>query len=301
MSSVDFSEILIGLHENKVIPYIGPGALFDATNKQTGEAMPADSNSLILAMNNGRPMAPKLMYEFPRAAMNQELKRGRNFLGQFLTKLYGDTEYTRASVHNWLAEWKPAYVIDVNRDTQLQDSYADEKHTLILGLARITANHFRFKIYHYDGSRYTEITQEQLDTSLPVLFKPMGSPKPEANFIASDADYVDYITELMGGFAIPDFLKEYRKGKQYLLIGLPLNRDSERMVMSDIVHDAADKKGWVLNKNPTPKEIRYCKKIGLEILDADVEDFLDAVKLNCNEKRLISTIESLGNGEKARI
>ena len=277
MSSEVFSEILTGLYENQVVPYLGPGALFDATNKLTGAPMPADSNSLILAMNNGKPMAPKLMYEFPRAAMNQELKKGRNFLGQFLTKLYGETEYTRAAVHDWLAEWKPAYVIDINRDTQLQDSYADEEHTLIVGVARITASQFRFRIYHFDGSAYFEIPQEQVDLRLPILFKPMGTPKPEANFIASDADYVDYITELMGGFAIPDFLKEYRKEKQYLFIGMPLNRDSERMVMSDIVYGAAERKGWVLNKNPTDKEQRFCKKIGLEIIDAGVEDLLAAV------------------------
>jgi len=277
MSSDVFSEILTGLYENQVVPYLGPGALFDATNKLTGAPMPADSNSLILAMNNGKPMAPKLMYEFPRAAMNQELKKGRNFLGLFLTKLYGETEYTRAAVHDWLAEWKPAYVIDINRDTQLQDSYADEEHTLIVGVARITASQFRFRIYHFDGSAYFEIPQEQVDPRLPILFKPMGTPKPEANYIASDADYVDYITELMGGFAIPHFLKEYRKGKQYLFIGVPLNRDSERMVMSDIVYGAAEHKGWVLNKNPTAKEQRYCKKIGLEIIDAGVEDLLAAV------------------------
>ena len=277
MSSTVFSEILNGLYEKRVVPYIGPGALFDATNKLTGAAMPADSNSLILAMNNGNPMAPKLMYEFPRAAMNQELKKGRNFLGQFLTKLYGETEWTRAAVHDWLAEWKPSYVIDINRDTQLQDSYADVEHTLIVGVARITASQFRYKIYHFDGSDYFEIPQEQVDTRLPILFKPMGTPKPEANYIASDADYVDYITELMGGFAIPDFLKEYRKDKQYLFIGVPLNRDSERMVMSDIVYGAAGHKGWVLNKNPTAKELRYCKKIGLEIVNAGVEDLLAAV------------------------
>jgi hypothetical protein len=66
-------------------------------------------------MNDGRPMAPKLMYEFPRAAMNLELKRGRNFLGHFLTKLYGETEWTRASVHDWIAEWK--------RDNPMGSSY----------------------------------------------------------------------------------------------------------------------------------------------------------------------------------
>lgn len=276
MSANVFSEIFNGLYENTVVPYLGPGVLFDAKNQQTGAPMPADSDSLILAMNDGRPMAPKLMYEFPRAAMNLELKRGRSFLGQFFNKLYGETEWTRAALHDWLAEWKPKYVVDINRDTQLQETYADEEHTLIVGVARITASQYRFKLYHYDGSNYFEISQDQVDSRFPILFKPMGTPKPEGNYIASDADYVDYITELMGGFAIPDFLKAYRKEKQYLFIGLPLNRDSERMVMRDIIYDAAKPAGWVLNKNPTDKEKRYCKNMGLEIIDADVSELLAA-------------------------
>ncbi len=138
--------------------------------------------------------------------------------------------------------------------------------------------------------------QEQVDPTFPILFKPMGTPKPEPYFIASDADYVDYITELMGGFAIPDFLKAYRKDKRYLLIGMPLNRDSERMVMSDITYDAGSPRGWVLNKNPTPKEIRFCKKVGLEIIDADVIDLLNVwqqvalMKCNVIEGQMISII-----------
>ncbi|MBS3953105.1 MAG: SIR2 family protein [Methylomicrobium sp.] len=275
MTSDVFAEILNGLYENKVVPYLGPGVLFDSKHKITGEPIPADSNSLILAMNDGQPMAPKLMYEFPRAAMNRELKRGRNYVTGFLDKLYAEGQWGRASVHDWLASWRPQYVVDVNRDTQLQDSYADTEHTLIVGVARITAAQYRFKIFHYNGSEYAEIEQTAVNKNLPVLFKPMGTPRPISNYIASDADYVDYITELMGGFAIPDFLKEYRIGKKYLLMGLPLNRDSERMVMSDIVYSAAEPKGWVLRKNPTDKEIRYCKRLGFEIIAADCADFLE--------------------------
>lgn len=278
MSHSVFSEILSGLYDNEVVPYLGPGVLFDAKNKLTGAPMPADSDSLILAMNGGKPMAPKLMYEFPRAAMNQELKRGRPFLTQFLDKTYKETQYSRASVHDWLAEWKPHYVIDINRDTQLQESYADEEHTLIVGLARIVGTQFRFKIFHYDREQYFEITQDQVDTRSPILFKPMGTPVPDSNYIASDADYVDYITELMGGFAIPDFLKAYRKGKKYLLLGLPLNRDSERMVMSDITYAAAEHRGWFLRKNPTDKEKRYSERMGLELIDADCQDLLDSIQ-----------------------
>ena len=271
-------DILTGLYGQRIVPYLGPGVLADVTQPETGAPMPADSNSLILAMNDGRPMAPKLMYEFPRAAMNLELKRGRNFVEKFLEKAYGQTRWTRAALHDWLASWKPRYVIDINRDTQLQDSYASQPHLLIRGLARIGGTDFRFVIHQHDGSQYREIHPDAADLSLPILFKPMGSPLPTPRFIASDADYVDYITELMGGFGIPAFLKEYRKGKQYLLIGLPLNRDTERMVMADIIYDAAEPKGWVLNPAPSGKERRYCQRLGLEILDLGVEDLLAAAR-----------------------
>ncbi len=279
MSSSVFSEIFTGLYDNTIVPYLGPGVLFDVKNQLTGEKIPADSESLILAMNQGKPMAPKLMYEFPRAAMNQELKKGRNFVNQFLTDVYGKRQWTRGIIHNWLAEWKPAYIIDINRDGQLQETYADEEHTLIVGVARITASAFRFKIYHYDGSAYFEISQEQIQPQLPILFKPMGTANPEPNYIASDADYVDYITELMGGFAIPDVLKNYRQGKKYLLLGMALNRDSERMVLSDIIYAAAEPKGWFLTKNPTEKEKRFSKRLGLEIISADIHDFIAAAGL----------------------
>lgn len=277
MSHSVFSEILDGLYDHQVVPYLGPGVLFDVTSKLNGAPIPADSESLILAMNGGKPMAPKLMYEFPRAAMNQELKRGRTFLTQFLDKTYKDIQWTRAAVHNWLAQWRPNYIIDINRDTQVQDSYADKEHILIVGVARIIGSNYRFRIYHYDGQNYSEIEQNEVDSRLPILFKPMGTPKPESNYIASDADYVDYITELMGGFAIPDFLKEYRKGKKYLLLGLPLNRDSERMVMSDIVYGADEHKGWFFRKNPTDKEKRFAERMGFTLVDADCRDLLSLV------------------------
>jgi hypothetical protein len=278
MSSTVFSEILSGLYDNQVIPYLGPGVLFDSKSKIDGRPIPADSDSLILAMNGGKPMAPKLMYEFPRAAMNQELKRGRNFLTQFLDKTYGQTKWSRASVHEWLAEWRPKYVIDINRDTQLQDSYADEEHTLVVGLARIVGTNFRYKTFHYDGTSYFEIPQEQADKNLPVLFKPMGTPIPESNYVASDADYVDFISELMGGFAMPTFLKEYRRDKKYLLLGLALNRDSERMVMSDITYAANEHRGWFLRKNPTDKEKRFTERLGFELIEIDCQEFLEQVQ-----------------------
>jgi hypothetical protein len=267
------SSLLAGLRDGSIVPYLGAGVLADVKNVTTGEAIPADSDSLIIAMNGGKPMAPKLMYEFSRAAMNIELKRGRSTVTKFLNRIYGETTWTRAAVHDWLKGISPHYVIDINRDTQLQDSYADTPHNLIVGIARLGGTDFRYKLYAWDGQAYQRV--DTLNPVLPILFKPMGTPRPEANYIASDADYVDYITELMGGFSIPPAVKELRKGKRYLLLGMRLNRDTERMVMSDMIYAAASEPaGWVFIPQPTDKEKRFCKKVGLEIIDADIFDFI---------------------------
>lgn len=294
MTTFNFDDIIAGIKAGKIVPYLGPGVLKGVTHQETGADMPADSESLILAMNGGKPMAPRLMYEFPRAAMDLELKKGRSYVNKFLDTTYSDPNWTRAPFHDWLATIKPAYVIDVNRDTQLQASYADTPHTLIRGIARIGGTDYRFKLHAYDGKAYKEVPIDDVDTSLPILFKPMGSPIPDATYIASDADYVDYITELMGGFGLPKFLKEYRKGKQYLFIGLPMNRDTERMVLSDIIYAADQPAGWVLIPQPNDKERRFCKKMGLELVEAGVNDLLRAAGVDIADEDLIPENVSVG-------
>lgn len=282
--STQFESILAGLSEGSVVPYLGPGALNGVTDKLNGKAIPADSDSLILAMNNGQPMAPKLMFEFPRAAMNIELKRGRSTINRFLDTTYRDTQWSTSKLHEWLAQSRLPYIIDTNRDIQLQKQYNTTPHTLIVGTARIASKEYRYRLFHYDGATYSLIEQEAVDTSLPVLFKPLGTPLPETNYIASDADFVDYITELMGGFAIPSFVKRMRQNKRYLLLGLRFNRDTERMVFSEIIFGADKPAGWALIPHPTDKEKRFLARFNIEIINADVSDFLTAAQeLNAAE------------------
>ena len=272
------TDLATGVADGSIVPYLGPGALAGVTEMASGEPIPADSDSLIIAMNGGKPMAQRLMWEFPRAAMDVELKRGRGAVNRFLDATYGGKSWTRAPLHEWLATIKPPYVIDINRDTQLQDSYADTPHTLVRGIARIGGTDYRFRLDHYDGETYREVQHSEVDPSLPVLFKPMGSPRPDPTYIASDADYVDYITELMGGFAIPDFLKTYRINKRYLFLGLRLLRDTERMVMADMIYAADVPAGVALIPDPTPKEERFCRNKGIDIIKADIDDLLVAAE-----------------------
>ena len=270
------AEWMAGLADGTLVPYLGPGVLAGVTSKLDGRPIPATGEQLILGLNNGQPMAPKLMYEFPRAAMNVELKRGRAAVTKFLDATYGATQWTRSPVHDWLLALRPPYAIDINRDTQLQDGYADRPHTLIVGCARIAGSAVRYRLFAWDGQAYSPIEADQAALNLPMLFKPMGTPRPQSIYIASDADYVDYITELMGGFAVPAFVKKYRQGRRYLLLGMNLSRDSERMVLADLIYGADVPAGWALLENPTDKERRFCARLGIEVVEGGIGELLDA-------------------------
>ena len=137
MSSTVFSEILSGLYDNKVVPYLGPGALFDATNVQTGAAMPADSNSLILAMNNGNPIYTHSStpsdwdYEIFNPAI--EIVNGTWYM-----VLEGKTDsssfhtgyaYSDLNELNWSAHRSMNYIIDNSGNPFLQ--YVPDRNALL--------------------------------------------------------------------------------------------------------------------------------------------------------------------------
>ncbi|MEW5837850.1 MAG: SIR2 family protein [Pseudomonadota bacterium] len=279
MSSLTLDSVPDSLRDairtGKVIPCIGPAALDDVRHRESGAKIPATSDELILAMNHGQAMSPRLMYEFPRAAMHIELKSGRSKVNRFLTETYAPDVWSSAAMHEWLFALQPPLIIDMNRDSGLQRLYAQRAHTLILGVARIGGTQFRFKIFSHDGETYREITQNEVDPALPVLFKPLGSALPQANYIASDADFVDYITELMGGFAIPDFLKAYRQGKRYALLGFELARDTERMILHDLMFAGAG--GWALLPGEvTRRAQQFCSRHALEIVPAAASELYAA-------------------------
>jgi hypothetical protein len=268
-NSLMMKDILAQLGAGEIVPYLGPGVLRGVVDHLSGKAIPADSDSLILAMTGGQPMSPRLMYEFPRAAMHLENKKGRSFIERFLNQTYGGDNWTASPFHQWLADQRLPYVIDCNRDTQLQRCYADRAHTLVVGAARIAATPYRFDLYQFDAGQYRRIPLEEVDAALPVLFKPLGTPLPKPSYVASDADFVDYITELMGGFAVPAWLKLRRRNQRYLFLGMRFNRDTERMVMSDLIHDAASPAGWALIAEPSDKERKVCARKDLQLIEAD--------------------------------
>ncbi len=264
--------IKMELRNQTTVPYFSLGIFTGMTTKE-GEVVPFDSDSLILAMNGGRAMTPRLMYEYSRAAMHLEQRRGVEFMTQLINHIY-TKPFDAAPLQKAIMDISPRLIVDTNRDTKIQEMLAFVPHYLITGRSRISGDKPRYMIFEYDAEnkKYFEIDDEALDTDKTILFKPMGSPLPEPSFIISDADYVDWLTEAMGGFAVPPAIKTYRKAKKYLFLGTYFDRDTERMVANEITIGLEG--GWViLDREPTKKEKKFFDMHNLTVIPTTLEDF----------------------------
>ncbi|MCW8837287.1 MAG: SIR2 family protein [Thiovulaceae bacterium] len=270
--------IIEKLHNGSLVPFIGMG-VFENTKANDGSNLPYDSNSMILALNNGRAMSDRLMYEYSRAAMSLEQRKGRDFIVQMTNHIYASKEYDLPFTYKMLKNIKPKYMIDTNVDDSSCKVYEDVEHFMITGTSRISAEYDRFIVYKFnvDTKEYTEITKEELNDSLPILFKPMGCMVPDMNFIISDADFVDWLTEAMGGYALPPFLKEYKKDKSYMFLGVDFSRDTFRMVAHEITLGLKD--GLVVTKKDelTKKENKFVNMHNLEVIKDDSDMFLKSM------------------------
>lgn len=268
------TEIKKELRNQITVPYFGLGVFYDTVTTE-GEKMPHDSDSLILTMNNGRAMSPRLMFEFSRAAMHLEQRKGREYMEQLTNFIY-TKDFAPTALQKAIVDMDVRYIVDTNRDTKLQELLSFTPHHLIIGKARILGDPNRYEIFEYDvkNKKYFQVEEEALDEAKKILFKPMGSPLPEPSFIISDADYVDWLTEAMGGFAIPSALKSYRKAKKYLFIGTAFDRDTDRMVANEITLDL-EGGYFITEKEITKREQKFIDKHNLEVVPVSLEKFTE--------------------------
>ncbi len=263
------------LQSGELVPFLGMG-VFEGVKTQDGSTLPFDSDSMVLALNNGRAMSHRLMYEYTRAAMSLEQRKGRDFIIQMTNHIYTSKQYDIPYVYEYLKDVKPKYMIDTNLDDSACKVYEDEEHFMITGVSRVMGGYDRFIVYKYDldSCEYKVIQKDELNDSLPILFKPMGSTIPDKDFIVSDADFVDWLTEAMGGYALPPFLKEYKNGKSYLFLGVDFSRDTYRMVANEITL-GLDKGIVVMNKEKlSKKENKFIDAHNLEFINKNTNEFL---------------------------
>ena len=111
-----------------------------------------------------------------------------------------------------------------------------------------------------------------------LLYQPFGSVWPAANFLVSDSDFVEVLTEIDIQTPIPEAVQRLRTGRNFLFLGCRFAAQLERLFARQIMKRSSDRHWAVLPEEPTKNEARFLEQFQVERIDASLPEFVEALE-----------------------
>jgi len=200
------------LRAGNVVPFLGPGL--------TELAKPSV------------PMTPEALAEFfatkvalPRrakgnvwaAAQHIESHKHRSTVSALMTEAF-TPPVEPTPLHQYLATLPLPLIVDTWYDAAMRTALLKRSDWgEVQGITRAGIGEDRW--YRFYDAAGTESERSAAESWKTVLYKPHGSISPAKNFLISDADYVEVLTEIDIQTPIPDVVKNRRADRSFLFIG----------------------------------------------------------------------------------
>ncbi|MDE2090254.1 MAG: SIR2 family protein, partial [Gammaproteobacteria bacterium] len=126
------------------------------------------------------------------------------------------------------------------------------------------------RYFHAEGSP-AEASEAQGWTT--VLYHPLGCVVPAKNFLMSDSDLVEVLTEIDIQTPIPPVVQSLRTGRHFLFLGCRFNTQLDRIFARQIIKRSSDRHWAVLPDEPTRNEARFLKECNIQRLDVPAAEF----------------------------
>jgi len=104
-----------------------------------------------------------------------------------------------------------------------------------------------------------------------LLYYPLGSVNPAQNYIVSDSDYVEILTEIDIQTPIPPIVQQRRIGKNFLFLGCRFRNQLERIFARQIIKRSSFKHWAVIEGELTKNEIRFLGELNITRIDLPLE------------------------------
>jgi hypothetical protein len=107
-----------------------------------------------------------------------------------------------------------------------------------------------------------------------LLYQPLGSVWPAHNYLVSDSDFVEVLTEIDIQTPIPDSVQEIRKGRSFLFLGYRFSTQLERLFAHQIIKRSSEKHWAILPEDPTRNEARFLEEHYIERISMSLDEFV---------------------------
>lgn len=275
MSTAALDAIKTTLSEGRLIPYLGPGTLALCGDKVP---LPAGPEPLVAKLTAKATVPHKIRKNLSAAAQYIENFKHRKTISSVMTDAF-KAQVDPVNLHTFLASHpKMPLVVHAWYDNlMLQAMIANKTNRWGYAQAVSHAEHLATWVHYFnaDGSivdKEAELTTAETWESM--LYQPIGCVTPESNFLVSDSDYVEVLTEIDIQTPIPDKVKEIRTGRNFLFLGCRFSTQVERIFAFQIMKRSSEKHWAVLPEEPTKNEIKFLKRYNIERIETPLAEFV---------------------------
>ncbi|BBC02603.1 MULTISPECIES: SIR2 family NAD-dependent protein deacylase [Bradyrhizobium] len=251
------ADVAAGLRAASIVPYIGPGLaeLSRPDVPTTPEALSAFFASKVALPRRAKSNAWA-------AAQHIEINKHRSTVTALMAQAFARPVEPTA-LHDHLASLSLPVIVDTWYDGAMRGAL-DKRDGWgeVQGITRASIGENRW--YRFYDSIGQEVDGVVADGWATVLYKPHGGVQPAKNFLISDADYVEVLTEVDIQTPIPDIIKERRIGQSFLFIGCRFNDQLLRSYARQIIKRTAKTHYAIVDLDALSRnELRFLREQGL--------------------------------------
>ena len=265
-------EIQTGLASASIVPYLGLGMLALTPG---GSPVPATPEALAAALTAKVSVPHKIRNRLTAAAQFIENFKHRKTIVALMGEAYQPTVRPSA-LHRHLATLPDLpLLVDTWYDNAMQAALAGRTDwSQVQGLSQ--SEHFGTWVGWFDAAGNLVAAPALAETLPPrntLLYKPLGGFAPAKNFLVSDTDFVEVLTEIDIQTPIPPRVRELRKGKNFLFLGCRFNDQLQRTFARQIMKRSSDRHWAVLPGALTRNEQRFLEEQNIVRIDMSLSEF----------------------------
>ena len=263
-------DIARSLATGAVIPYLGPDMLSLCSDIQ----VPGTPLALAENMTAKVSVPHKIRKRLTQAAQFIENFKHRKSVVHLMNEAFAATPAPSA-LHLALAASGAGLWVDTWYDDTLAVGLAQTpgRWVQVQGLSQ--SEHFGqwTGAYAADGTPLAELSTEPGR----LLYKPLGSHGPAGNYLVSDSDYVEVLTEIDIQTPIPTAVQAWRTGRNFLFLGCRFDDQLTRCFARQIMKRSSDRHWAVLPNEPTRMEERFLAEQNITRIDMSLAQFSAAL------------------------
>ena len=260
--------VLDGLDSGRLVPYLGPG-IFGGCG-----SVPGSYRELAEFFGSKVALPRRARGDLWASAQYVESRKHRNTLDAIMTEAFAEA-LTPLPIHRALAQRGLPLIVDTWYDGCMRSALGDRSSWVeVQGGTRAAIGEERFyRTYAPSGA---ELAHGAATDATTVLYKPHGSIAPARNYLVSDADYVEVLTEIDIQTPIPKAVQERRSTLGFVYLGCRFHDQTLRIVARQVAKRSPGPRFALVDPQVglTPNEARFLQECQARLVVAPPEEVL---------------------------